>query len=99
MNDEQTPDMPPELAADLATELSDDARFLASPSTSPSHTPTLGPGGSLPIDDLSRRVKLLADAWVEIYEDGPLRIKFDIEGRRQHAQKTEGIPTHDGPLW
>jgi hypothetical protein len=75
------------------------------PSIEPSATgfvrpvPDLGPGGSLPISDLAQRLKLLSDAWVEIYEDGPLRIRFDIEGRRAHVQKTQGTPGNDMPQW
>ena len=56
----------------------------------PAYQAPLGPGGSLPVSDLRERLKLLVDAWVEIYEDGPLRIRFDIEGRRAHVQQTQG---------
>lgn len=52
----------------------------------------LGPGGSLPVSDLRERLKLLSDAWVESYEDGPLRIRFDLEGRRAHVRETQGTP-------
>ena len=65
----------------------------------PSYCQPLGPGGALPVSDLSQRLKMLADAWVEIYEDGPLRIKFDIEGRRAHVQQTQGTPGRDTPVW
>lgn len=58
-----------------------------------------GPGGSLPVSDLRERLKLLSDAWVEIYEDGPLRIRFDIEGRRAQIQKTQGTPGGETPQW
>lgn len=65
----------------------------------PLSSPDIGPGGSLPISDLAQRLKLLADAWVETYEDGPLRIRFDIEGRRAHVQNTQGTPGNDTPQW
>jgi hypothetical protein len=65
----------------------------------PLHAQPIGPGGSLPVADLAQRLKLLSDAWVEIYEDGPLRIRFDIEGRRAHTQQTEGPPNGNGPVW
>jgi hypothetical protein len=65
----------------------------------PVHIQQLGPGGSLPISDLAQRLRLLSDAWVEVYSDGPLQIRFDIEGRRAHVQKTEGTSGNNTPQW
>ena len=97
MSDEQN-QMPESIAMALQAEV-DAAERESERAILPVSIQQLGPGGSLPISDLAQRLKLLADAWVEIYEDGPLRIRFDIEGRRAHVQKTQGTPGNDTPQW
>src|SRR5512136_2018400 len=51
------------------------------PSVSTWTGPSLSPAVT-PLADLRARLVMLKEADVEVYEDGPLRLKFDVEGRR-----------------
>jgi hypothetical protein len=104
MTMDETQNIPPELKEAVAAvekEAGKAVDFVLPPfgpsglPDQPARWSVIGPGGSLPLGDLQARLKMLADAWVEIYEDGPLRIRFDLEGRRAHVKETQGTPTRE----
>lgn len=66
------------------------------PSASTWTGPSLAPVVT-PLVDLRARLAMLKDADVEVYEDGPLRLKFDVEGRRLARVQRE-TPTEE-PKW
>lgn len=79
-----------DVVAVLDRELAAAEQEAAQATEAPAPSCALGPGGSIPLADLRERLKMLSDAWVEIYEDGPLRLRFDIEGRRMHVAGAQG---------
>ena len=79
MTEEDQP-IPPELAAGI--EAAEQEIVDAFPSAIVSPLRGSASPAPLPLSDLRERVRILQEASVETYEDGGLRIKFDVEARK-----------------
>lgn len=94
------PNIPPEVAQEMEAELRESAEAATAPDPGPSAStwtgPTLAPAVT-PLADLRARLAMLKEADVEVYEDGPLRLKFDVEGRRMVRVQREA-PSEE-PKW
>lgn len=48
--------------------------------------------GLAPLSYIRELLAMLKDAWVEDYQDGPLRVHRDLNGMRAHIQATQAPP-------